>query len=138
MKNALQQKIQAMRDMGDKPTTESSDMQEAAMEGEAPDVEGVENQINDVLDQADKSGALSVLEPHVAASGCKDTKDLMRKAQALPETRGKPPEELASMLSSDPALAQKIGGGVGGEDAKKPMSYKDKINAMREAEVEGG
>lgn len=111
---------------------EMSDMEEAASEGESASVEGVENKINEMLGAAEKAGTLAVLEPHVAASGCSDTKDLMRKAQALEETRGKPPEELANMLASDPGLAKKIGGG-GATASSGKMSYKDKIQALRES-----
>ncbi len=114
------------------PPPEMSDMAEAASEGESSSVEMVENKINEMLAAAEQAGTLAVLEPHVAAAGCSDAKDLMRKAQALEETRGKPPEELANMLASDPGLAKKIGGGTPTSSGK--MSYKDKIQSLRDAE----
>jgi hypothetical protein len=127
-----------------RPPTEAA-KQEADGEGEDPNVEQIEHDVNNLLAAAEQQGALKVLEP-VAQQAGMSTQDLMRKAQLVPELAGKKPEELSKLLADDPAMLDKVrGGGTGAEGAAEhetetmggggpmgPMGeYKGAINKLR-------
>lgn len=115
----LRKKINEMQMSADKPPAEP--LPEEAT-GEEPvtgteSLEDIQAETEGLLDKAASAGALAPLEPYVEQCGCSDAKDLLKRAQSIPELKGKPPGEVASMLGSDPALLEKLGGkGTASED----------------------
>tara|TARA_R110000868_G_scaffold73532_2_gene213223 strand:+ start:302 stop:757 length:456 start_codon:yes stop_codon:yes gene_type:complete len=116
----FRKKIDSMRGTS-LPAPDKSMEDETETETEGDSLESVEAETDMLLDKADSAGVLTVLEPFVEQSGCTDTKHLLKKAQTVPELKGKTPAEVASMLGADKTLIEKLKDKVGGRSKSEPM-----------------
>lgn len=76
------------------------------MKDKAPAAPNIEIEVETKLSDAEASGKLKPLSDWLAGEGRDDldAKELLKLAQKDERTRGKPPEEIAQMLTDDPAL----------------------------------
>ena len=103
------------------------------------DASGGKGQVEDILGEARKSGALQPLEEYMRAEGIEGSaEDVMRAAQLNDATHGKTPEELVAMCKEDPDLIPSLLGSepenTGGFVSPDDMMQKKRREAMNETE----